>query len=114
MYPQCAGYGYETVADQSVTEGSARRPERRCDREALNVLGQGDRRTEVRVLLGEPVPSPPVLVEYVAVAQIGYPGAAQLAQPGQRRGIRRLVADHFEPVAAPLERDAKMRCTQEY
>ena len=88
------------------------RPERGRHREAGDLARQGQGHAAVGAM-GESIRARPVLVEQVAVAQVGDAGAAQPAQARERRGIGRRAQQRVDPLAGALERRAVVRGAEE-
>ncbi len=82
------------------------------DRVAAHAVGQRQRAAAVGAAR-EAIAALPVLVEQVAVAQVGDAGAAQLAQARERRRVGRGAEQQVDPVAAALERRAVVRRAEE-
>ena len=110
----CRPSALATETRPSPREPSPRlraRRSRRGDGVALDAGGQWQRRACVATA-GEAVAPLPVLVEDVAVAQVGDAGAADLSQARERRAVAADAEQHVDPVAALLERRAVVRRAQ--
>ena len=112
VMPEGAAHGYESITQETVTDVAGLLARRRGHRVTLHAVRQrhglaGVARTR------EPVAAFPVLVQHVAVAQVGDAGTADLSQPGEWGGIGGRAQNHVDPVAAAFQRRAVVRRAEE-
>ena len=97
--------GNEAIADQTVGQQAALGGRRRRYGEAGDAFRQRHALPTVRLAV-KTVVAVPVLIEHATEAQVGDPGAAQLAEPGKRRGEGRAAEQDVDDVASALQRRA--------
>src|SRR6185295_992841 len=111
MAAEGAPQGHETVAEEWAAKVARRPSLAPSDREAIHARRQ--RHRPARVVAGpEAVATEPILVEEIAVTEIGDAGAAHLAEAREGRGVGGPLQDSVEPVSATLEGRAVVRCPE--
>jgi hypothetical protein len=99
-------------ANQSVSEAFAGLTLAGCKGRAANASRQGEGVAAVSRMV-ETVCALPILVEQIAVAQVGDAGATNGSDARERRTVWSQVEEGVKPVANTLERGALVRCAKE-
>ena len=108
MPTQCAVQRDQAIADQAIREHASLR-RRGCGHGVgRNTRRQGDACASIG-MTSEAIAPLPVLIQDMAVAQIGDAGAAQLREFGKWRAPARAAQDDIDGVAGAFQRCAVMR-----